>query len=280
MNQNDGTFKNTALQGWLDATNRKIKNIPNPAKDRSEEIRNLLKRGDEKLGKLLDLVNSESRSKYKEAVRIVIQEQIAIFPVDELLNDPAVRTAFEKFANLTLDYEEQRNAFVKEINKGAIATFEYTTTREPIAPDTSNFRFIWENGRFFKNTDFTLNASLTTYNKKPAAANVNRIRDFQFALQTDTTLENFGDTILTFAGRYERLNSDLVNEFGVVMPNSKGDVAIGQIKFTIPIADLGIRLPFSVTFANRTDLIKESTIRANFGFTFDLDPIFARFKPF
>jgi hypothetical protein len=71
-----------------------------------------------------------------------------------------------------------------------------------------------------------------------------------------------------------------VSADGEVTPNSNGDIAVGQIKFTIPIGDLGIRLPLSVTFANRTDLIKESTVRANFGFTFDLDPLFARFNPF
>ncbi|MEP6901875.1 MAG: hypothetical protein ABJA66_09000, partial [Actinomycetota bacterium] len=55
---------------------------------------------------------------------------------------------------------------------------------------------------------------------------------------------------------------------------------ITQIKFTIPIADWGIKLPLSISFANRSELIKESHVRANFGFTFDLDALFGRFKPF
>lgn len=280
VDQNNGTFKNSALQGWLDETNRKIKAIPNPSKEKVKLIQNQLKPGDENLAEVLKLVDAESTRKYKEAVRLVIQEQLNSFPVDQLLEDPVVKTAFEDFANLTVSYEKQRQNFIKEVNKGTVAAFEYTNNREPVAPDTSNFRFIYENGRFFNNTDFTFNASLTMYNKKPMFTGVKRVRDFQFALQTDTTLENFGDTVVTFAGRYERLNTDVVDPLGVVMPNSKGDVAVGQFKFTIPIADWGIKLPLSLTFANRTDLIKESTVRANFGFTFDLDPIFAKFKPF
>jgi hypothetical protein len=42
----------------------------------------------------------------------------------------------------------------------------------------------------------------------------------------------------------------------------------GQIKVKIPIAE-GIDLPVSITFANRTDLIKERDVVGKFGFTFD-----------
>jgi len=48
----------------------------------------------------------------------------------------------------------------------------------------------------------------------------------------------------------------------------------------IPLKDSGLKIPFSLTFANRTELVREKEVRANFGFTFDLDTIFAKFKPF
>ena len=35
-----------------------------------------------------------------------------------------------------------------------------------------------------------------------------------------------------------------------------------------------INFPFSLTFGNRSEFIKEKFARANFGFTFDLDQIF------
>jgi hypothetical protein len=44
---------------------------------------------------------------------------------------------------------------------------------------------------------------------------------------------------------------------------------IGQAKFTIPIFS-GIDFPISVSFSNKTDLIKESKVRGRFGFTLDL----------
>ena len=67
---------------------------------------------------------------------------------------------------------------------------------------------------------------------------------------------------------------------GTVLPLTKGDIAAGQIKLIIPLKDTGIKIPFSITFANRTELIREKEVRGNFGFTFDLDTLFAKFKSF
>lgn len=247
-------FKNDDLNKWLDETNRELQKIAP------------------------DLSKAERRAQ----ITAVIESRLEKLSFDQLSKDSDVKAAMQSFAEGSIGFKQARDKLIDDINDGAIATFEYTNNREPIAPDTSNFRFIWEKG-IFRNTDFTFNSSLTMYNKKPTVPSVRRIRDFQFALQTDTRIgDRFGtgDIFLSFAGKYERLNSDTVDALGVVKPGTKGDIALGQLKLTIPIADWGIKLPLSLTFANRTELIKESTVRANFGITFDLDPLFARFKPF
>lgn len=51
----------------------------------------------------------------------------------------------------------------------------------------------------------------------------------------------------------------------------------GQLKLTIPIAD-GISLPLSLSVANRSELIKETTMRGRFGFSFDFTKLFNRLK--
>jgi hypothetical protein len=51
----------------------------------------------------------------------------------------------------------------------------------------------------------------------------------------------------------------------------------GQLKLTIPLFD-GINLPLSISLANKTGLIDESTIRGRFGFTFDLTKLLTRPK--
>ncbi|HEX8353535.1 MAG TPA: hypothetical protein VF611_11590 [Pyrinomonadaceae bacterium] len=59
-----------------------------------------------------------------------------------------------------------------------------------------------------------------------------------------------------------------------------GDLAVGQLKLTIPIRGTALKISLSMSFANRTGLLEEKEVRGNFGFTFDLDSIFARFNPF
>jgi hypothetical protein len=59
----------------------------------------------------------------------------------------------------------------------------------------------------------------------------------------------------------------------------KGNIGIGQFKFTIPVKGSGVKIPLSVTFSNRTEFIKESKVRGNIGVTFDLDTIFSKLKP-
>jgi hypothetical protein len=67
---------------------------------------------------------------------------------------------------------------------------------------------------------------------------------------------------------------------GMVMEGTKGDIAVGQLKLTIPVKGSGMKIPISVTFANRDELnMEKSFVRGNFGITFDLDSIFARLKP-
>jgi hypothetical protein len=50
-----------------------------------------------------------------------------------------------------------------------------------------------------------------------------------------------------------------------------------QAKLTIPIFE-GVSLPVSVSIANRTDLIKESTVRGKFGFTFDFAKLLSKVR--
>ncbi len=57
----------------------------------------------------------------------------------------------------------------------------------------------------------------------------------------------------------------------------KGPTYQAQGKLTFPLFD-GVNLPLSVTWANRKDLIKESTVRGNFGITFDLAKALKGFK--
>jgi hypothetical protein len=190
-----------------------------------------------------------------------------------------------KVKQIEVDFKaliKQRNAILDEISNGWIATFDYNNERPAGLPSLSNFRFLVEKGAYNGSIDFTGNASITMYNSRPTTPNTQRLRDFRFAAQIDRP---FGDVtktgkfLLSFAGRYQRLVNDEPIE-GTTDVIKKGDIAVGQLKLTIPIRGTAFKIPLSISFANRTELIKEKEVRGNFGVTFDLDSILAKFNPF
>jgi hypothetical protein len=251
------SFKDPALQAWLNQTNERIVKV------------------DTSLGEA-ERIN---------ALANIIREQADLLPV-KLVTEQTT-DAITNFAKAFKAYTDEKNKLLDRIAKGKIFTFEYTNKREVSAPDTSNLNFIYGTGTG-RRIDLTANGALTFFNKRPAAASLtaprpNMIRDFQFAGQVDVPFGNVKETgqfVFWFSGRYERLMENASTQAGTMIPNTKGDIAVGQFGLKIPIKGLGMVFPISVTFSNRTELIKEKEIRGNFGFTFNLDTLLSKFKPF
>jgi hypothetical protein len=213
----------------------------------------------------------------QEMYKIVIAE-VAKFPTDKIRKDEKVSASVSALGQLYLFYLREKAKLIEDkIRKGSVVSLEYTNYREVNAPDLSSFRFIAETG-MAGNWDVAFNSSMTFFNKKPIGDGTNRLRDFDFSLQLEKPLSDlgFGTPTLSFAGKYQRIASNLFDPSGMIRPNTRGDTAIGQIKLVFPINGTGIKIPFSLTFANRTDLIKEKHVRGNFGVTFDLDRLFFR----
>lgn len=196
-------------------------------------------------------------------------------PADQSAVVKQVGTNFEAFL-------KERNDILDEISNGWIATLDYTNTRPVGTPSLSNFRFLAEKGAYKGSIDFTGNASLTFYNSRPTGPNAKTLRDFRFAGQLDVPIGDVtktGKFLVSLAGRYQRLLED-EPILGSTLVVPKGDIATFQAKLTIPIRGTAFKIPLSFSYANRTELIKERELRGNFGFTFDLDSIFAKFNPF
>jgi hypothetical protein len=214
-------------------------------------------------------------------VETTFKAQLDKFPtVDKL--EAGTRSTIENFAQHFGSYLKAREKLMDDIAKGSVITFEYTNTRNVNSPNLSNYRFIAETGIFGGKADLTANASLTTFDSRPAGI-TGRVRDFQFAGQLDAPINvsAIGSFVFSFAGKYERAVGNVTALDGTVLPNTKGDIAVGQVKLTIPIKKgSGVSFPISFSFANRTELLKEKDVRGHIGFTFDLDKIFAKFKPF
>lgn len=196
-------------------------------------------------------------------------------PPDQRALIDQVGTDFDAFI-------EKRNDILDEISNGWIATFDYNNTRPVGTPSLSNFRFLAEKGAYNGSIDFTGNASVTIYNSQPTGPKAQTLRDFRFAGQLDVPIGDVtktGKFLISLAGRYQRLLED-EPIVGSTLVAPKGDIATFQAKLTIPIRGTAFKIPLSFSYANRTELIKERELRGNFGFTFDLDSIFAKFNPF
>lgn len=213
-------------------------------------------------------------------VEAVLRRQLDILRTISL---PAeVANALISFETNYTSFLDRRDKIIKQISKGWLVTAEYTNDRPVGMPSISNFNFIIEKGAFNGSLDLTANASFSFFNSKPAGVNNDRLRDFHFSGQLDVPLGNTvttGRFLLSLAGRYERLLEDqTIPDTMIVI--TKGDIAAFQAKLVIPIKGTAFKIPISISFANRTELLKEREIRGNFGFTFDIDSILARFNPF
>ncbi len=186
--------------------------------------------------------------------------------------------AFEKTVTALL---QGREDILAKVAKGPILTFDYTNDRRVNSPNLSTFKLIGERYFYSNKIDVTGNTSLTILDKLPAGMNLKKVRSFDFAAQIDIpfSLQRIG-FVWSVSGRYQRmLDNAMMPGSNTTAPNTKGDIAIGQFKLTIPIKGSGVKIPISLTIANRTDLIKESDVRGNVGITLDLDTLFAKFKP-
>ena len=225
------------------------------------------------------LMDSAIENASAQEVESVFKQELTRAPADM---SPTVVTELRSFNTRFREWIDAREGILRKIAKAPILSFEYVNDRPANNATLSKFNVIGEFG-FGPKLDLTFNGALTMFNSRPTL-NVKRVRDFQFATQLDVPFGEMGmglgKPVLSFAGRWERLLSDATSPAGIVVPDTEGDIAIGQVKFTIPIKKSGVRIPLSFSFANRTELIKEREVRGNFGFTFDLDKIFANFKPF
>ncbi|HYI97662.1 MAG TPA: hypothetical protein VEX68_29250 [Bryobacteraceae bacterium] len=207
--------------------------------------------------------------------------------------DPDFKTRIISLRRTFMNYATVRDDLLRQIHSHR-ASFEYTNQHPLSQPTTSNFRFIYSHQPTQSPTLVTANFAATWYNQAQPGATGGRFRDLQIAGQLDRRLgeiAHLGNAIATFGGYYQWMKEDALITIppgnvapgsGIVLPNNavtllgtKGHIGVVQGKLTIPINGI-VRVPISVTWSNRTELIKEEDLRGQIGLTFDLDNIFRR----
>jgi hypothetical protein len=148
-------------------------------------------------------------------------------------------------------------------------------------PDLGNLNLVVSKG-FTDGPELTLNAGFTWFQNAPSGVKASGVRDAQVSAELDVPLreiQNIGKPTFTLAGQFLSLLQQplgqqvLVNNVAVT---TKGNIGLVQGKLTIPTKSAGISIPLSITWASRTELIKESDVRGNIGISFDLEKLFAK----
>lgn len=266
--------RSNALVAQIDASQRTLTNI-------ADRTTSPIAWRDPSLQAWFVVADNAVRNATADSVEAVFRDQLNRVPTNL---SPAVVGEINSFDTRFKEWRDAREGILDKISKAWVATFEYSDDRPLNAPDLSRFKLIVEKG-LSRGYDLTFNGSVAIFNKTPTAAQGgDRLHDVSLALQFDIQFGELGlgmgKPVLSFAGSYKHQTANDTSSAGVVIPDTKGDIGVGQIKLEIPIKNSGIKIPFSVSYANRTDLIKEKEIRGHFGFTFDPDALFAKFKAF
>jgi hypothetical protein len=281
------------IKDWENFIGNEAKRLARVINDNADKLvdPNTLEWKDRALRNWLAQTQADLTAASDAEVSGVLQTALNNLPVDDL--EPNTISALTDIENALDAYQTGRERIVDKINNGTVVTFEYLNKRDVNLPDTSNFMIIAEKGTAGGRVNFTFNGSLTIFNNMTSLRNFvaanptlpapRRVRDFQFAGGMDIpfgSMQDFGKFVFFANGKYERLLENAIDELGQVLPNTTGDIAHLQLGLKIPVAKTGFKIPVSVTFANRTELITERTVRGNFGFSLDLDTIFSRVNPF
>jgi hypothetical protein len=220
-------------------------------------------------------------------------------PVDSSPEIAANSDIIVKGLQLALDYAKyigQEQAISATIARPAVLTFEYDDNRPASQPQNSVFRAIYQ--AKLKPVTITANGAVSIYNSQPSAAipGAGRLRDVQFAFEADhdfsITLPASGKVGMTSSAAFYFQNQrspailnvtpgNPVNGVTITgLPSTAtqvyaqtGNISVGQLKLTIGSGS-SIKVPFSVTYSNRTELVTSPVWRGQVGISYDFDSLF------
>jgi hypothetical protein len=156
-----------------------------------------------------------------------------------------------------VDYRKAASEAADEIRTKPQIAFAYLTKhRKEMRPDEHMLEAIFDLA-FAPRFTFTLNASFNYVDNKLMEDS----RGGRFAGELQVQLNS--DKLEGRRPVYLKLSTD-----GCWM-TSMTPLYRAQAKVSIPLFE-GIEIPLSVTYASRTDLVKEADVRGKFGFTFDV----------
>jgi hypothetical protein len=228
-----------------------------------------------------------------------IQTEVSAFLKDQgmkLASDPLTAAAIPRYRSAASDILMADKSAYDAIAHSPTLSLEYSLDRQPLTqaaagtastmplvntPDLHTVRLIHAN-QFIGASDYTITASASFFGQKTAGM-PDVWRDFQVGAKLTIPFAGIKNAVDKGSFELSGLFEDLrqmplginlqINGVSITQP---GKIGLFQAKYSIPIGNnSGVQVPVSVTYSNRTDLIKESDVQGNIGITFDLDKLVA-----
>jgi len=187
-------------------------------------------------------------------------------------------------------FNQARVKVFQAMQKRPLVAFEYVNARDKVLPNLSTLRVIAE-GQWGPRLDLTANVSWTLQNHGTVTSPDPQpldggLRDFQAAAQLDVPLKSVKSSLLSTSGigtpvfGVAYLSQKLTEKSAVSFASHSFTLEPGwihavQARLTVPVKNSGMKIPLSLSLANRSDLIKEKTVRGHIGVTFDMDVLSA-----
>ena len=215
-----------------------------------------------------------------EALRALMDSRIPTF-ADDVATFVTARNVF---------YNGRAQLFAR-MQKRFVMAAELVRSRPAAVPASSTYRLVAEGRPGSGAWNVTGNAAITRQDAGtvfvPEARDTRGWRDMQIAVQAERLLGRGDPCASAGAGHpalaFEYLLQDLrenatVTFGGFQYTVEKGRVHVAQAKLTIPVKGSGVKVPLSVSIANRTELLREKNVRGHIGVTFDMDVLTAAVK--
>jgi hypothetical protein len=212
-----------------------------------------------------------------EALRALMDRRIPTF-ADEVAKFVTARNAF---------YNSRASLFAR-MQKRFVMAAELVRLRPAAVPASSTYRLVAEGRPGGGMWNIAGNAAITRQDSGtvfvPEARETRGWRDLQVAVQAERLLGKGDPCASAGAGHpalaFEYLLQDLRDNATVTFGGfhyavEKGRIHVAQAKLTIPVKGSGVKVPLSVSIANRTELLREKNVRGHIGVTFDLDVLTA-----
>jgi hypothetical protein len=215
--------------------------------------------------------------------QIELLRQMAIARIPDLANQVEVAL------NALDAYNKARFDVFNSLQKRPLVTAEFVATRQATLPDQRTLRFIAE-GQWGPRLDLTVNVAWN-FQQRPndidSPGRPSTLRDFQASAQAELILGgrsqapkvgSLTSPTLAFAYLSQDVSENaLVSFAGKAYTVAPGRIHVGQAKLTIPAKGSGVKVPLSISWSNRTELVQEKTVRAHIGVTWDFDAFTAGF---